>query len=461
MKIASTIQQAREAKSQKQNAVKVNAVNNTTTNGTNNTANNNAAVNQQKTVARTDTVEISKKSLALAKITQSELKVEEATAREKFQYGSKVKKENKRIGANGNAQDARKNVAKGIEQSMRDLSQRVSGLKKKGVNSRGISKVEVNAPSITVSAEKYGSKKRVAGNRKVQDVRENATKKIERSLRELSHLVSGLKKIGVNSREITKVVESANREVNKTISSEIKKAYNDYRTNKIDKQSLHNMLYGTAAKKLDGMTSALKNAFDQRLSSFQDKTSSAKTIEASAQAEDALSGIVADVTKDIEDISIDGDRSLDKMFDKVIDFFNDIDKMINGFADKAEGKGNDEDKGGSLLNFVSILNEMFSGINKAFGKESREETLGHRIGMNAANKETIGQLFNSENGSGAIHRIGDAGEGSGNFNAVSFMSSISNGINDALESYRDIQKAEKEAKEEAQEESKEAVSTLA
>ncbi|MGR3175345.1 MAG: hypothetical protein ACUZ8N_12210, partial [Candidatus Scalindua sp.] len=147
-------------------------------------------------------------------------------------------------------------------------------------------------------------------------------------------------------------------------------------------------------------------------------------------------------------------------FGQMVNFFNNIDKMINGLADKAEGK--DGDKGDSLLDFASRLSDMFTGINKAFGKQSREEILGHRLGMTAANKETIGQLFDNGHGSGAINRIGDAGEGTGNFNAVSFMSSISNGINDALESYKDIQRAEKEAKEEAaNEESKEAVGVLA
>ncbi|MGR3302516.1 MAG: hypothetical protein ACUZ8I_08445, partial [Candidatus Scalindua sp.] len=152
-------------------------------------------------------------------------------------------------------------------------------------------------------------------------------------------------------------------------------------------------------------------------------------------------------------------------FGQLVNLFNNIDKMINAFADEEEGKGNvGKDKGDSLINFADKLNDSFSSINKAFGKESREETLGHRLGMTVANKETIGQLFNSENGNGSgnIHRISDAGEGTGNFNAVSFMSSISSGINDALESYKEVQNAEKEATEEAaKEESKEAVGVLA
>ena len=370
----------------------------------------------------------------------------------------KVGEESKDVKAE-KSHDGRKKAEDAMRQSRRGLYGLAKGLKKHGVNPRGIGRVEVNAPSTTVSAEKYDSKvknwnKRVGANGKAQDERKNATKEIERSLRKLSHLVTGLKKIGVNSREITKVVESTNREVNKAIGKEIKKAYNDYRTNKIDKQSLHNMLYGTAAKKLEGMTSALKKTFDQRLSSVQGKTESTKSIETPAytvaKEEDVLSGIVADVTRDIEVISLDDNRSLDKMFDKVIDFFNDIDKMINGFADKAEGKGSDEDKGGSLLNFVSRLNEMFSGINKAFGRHGNDN-VGHRLGMAQVKKETVRKLFDSGHGNGAINSIGGVGEGSGNFNAISFMSSLSNNINDALDNYKEVQEAEQEAQEESNE----------
>ncbi len=83
MKIASTIHQVRENKSQNQNAVKVGAVNNAASNGTNNNANNNAAV-AQSTVVKTDTVTLSKKSVALASktATKSEPNVEKAFGRQ-------------------------------------------------------------------------------------------------------------------------------------------------------------------------------------------------------------------------------------------------------------------------------------------------------------------------------------------------------------------------------------------
>ena len=82
--------------------------------------------------------------------------------------------------------------------------------------------------------------------------------------RELSHLVKGLKEAGMSKKEVGKIVQTANREANKTIGKEIKQAYKDYRSHKIDKQSFHNTLYGAAVKKLDGIVAALKNVYEQK-----------------------------------------------------------------------------------------------------------------------------------------------------------------------------------------------------
>jgi len=128
--------------------------------------------------------------------------------------------------------------------------------------------------------------------------------------------------------------------------------------------------------------------------------------------------------------------------------------LINGAADEAEGKDKGEDKGESTVKFASRLNDMFSKINKAFGG-NENDNVGHKLGMAQMNKESISQLFDSGHGNGAINRVGDAGEGSGSFNAVSFMSSMSSGVNDALNTYKEVQdkveqqQAKAEAKEEA------------
>ena len=84
-----------------------------------------------------------------------------------------------------------------------------------------------------------------------------------------------------------------------------------------------------------------------------------------------------------------------------------------------------------------------SKVEKAFGRQSDGENFEHRLGVAPVMKETISQSFDN----GAINRIGDAGEGSGNSKAVSSMFSLSNNIRNALESYKNVQNAEKESKE--------------
>ncbi len=428
--------------------------------------------------------------------------------------------------------------------------------------------------------------KKVTAAEKSQDQRKNARQAMRENRQELRKLVKGLKKLGMGSRQVSKIVKNANRKANKVVAKEIKQAYNDVRSHKINKQSFYNKLYGAAVKKLDGLVSALRDAYEQKLASSQSEPVAVKPIEtmdppepvkkadeaedknaeavketanetksdettkpaaetkvtdaddaskanaekgeeaakesANATKSDETSGanketkvtdaddaakanaeksaeaakenanktsekevktengntVKAEKTKETKTAEeggngkalgkgngilgsgakpINGKGNEGNAFGQLVNFFSDIDKMINGFADKAEGKGGD--KGDSLLNFADRLSDMFSGINKAFGRGSNDN-VGHKLGMAQVKKETAGQLFNSDgHGSGAINRIGDAGEGSGNFNAVSFMSSLSNGINEGLESYKDVQKAEKESKEEPTKE--EAVSAVA
>jgi hypothetical protein len=82
-------------------------------------------------------------------------------------------------------------------------------------------------------------------------------------------------------------------------------------------------------------------------------------------------------------------------------------------------------------------------VEKAFNRQPDGEDFVHRLGVALVTKETVSQSLDN----GTINNIGDAGEGSGNSNAVSSMSSLSNNIKNALESYKDVQKAENESKE--------------
>jgi hypothetical protein len=454
MNIASTNLIIRETKEDAM--AKVNAVNNAADNGTDNNTNNHAAV-AQSTVTKTDTVELSQKSVELATTTQSDSTTQIAVTKESFRAAKK---------------DAKRQA-------------------------------------------------------------------MQQSQQELRHLTKGLMNAGVSRDEVKSIMKTANRAVNKTIGKEMRQAYNDLLSNKINQQSFEDKLYGAAVKKLDSIVSALRDALAQkvapnteavketanetksdeathatsetRVTSADDaaKANAEKSAEAAKEAanetsekaekttppglekkEEVPPGMVVKEEKEVEKAEkeegnekakivissgngigkdegifgsgpINANEKADNAFGQLVDFFNGIDKIINGFADKVEGKdSNDKDKGDSLVSFASRLNDMFSGINKAFGRQSdEEENVGHKLGMAQIRKETISKLFDNGHGSGAINRIGDAGEGSGNFNAVSFMSSISNGINDALESYREVQKAEEEAK--AKEEAKEAVGVLA
>ncbi len=75
-------------------------------------------------------------------------------------------------------------------------------------------------------------------------------------------------------------------------------------------------------------------------------------------------------------------------------------------------------------------------VEKAFGRQENEN-VGHRLGVSPVTKETLSQSSGDGHGNEA-NRIDGAGGSSGNVNAVLF--SLSNNINNALESYKDVQK---------------------
>ncbi len=76
-------------------------------------------------------------------------------------------------------------------------------------------------------------------------------------------------------------------------------------------------------------------------------------------------------------------------------------------------------------------------VEKAFGRQENKN-VGHRLGVSPVTKETLSQSSGDGHGNEA-DRIDGAGGGSGNVNAVSLFS-LSNNINNALESYKDVQK---------------------
>ena len=367
-------------------------------------------------------------------------------------------------------------------------------------------KVEEVTPQIAMTKEES-----------IKVVKADVKQSMKDNQEALKSLVKDLKESGMGRNEVKGAVKSANKAANKEISNEIKQAYKDFSNNKINESQLTDKLYGAAVKKLDSIVSALRDALAQKTGSAETKVDDAVTAakanaEKSAEAARAAAnqtsekaekvtppGLAVKAEKEVEKAekeegdekskivintnkgngngigngtgigegilgsgpgSINANEKADNAFGQLVDFFSGIDKIINGFADKAEGKDNSEDKGDSLVRFASRLNDMFSGINKAFGRQSNGGDVGHRLGMTQAYKQTISRLFENGHGSGGgISRISDAGEGSGNLSVGSFMSSMSNGINDALNTYKEVQKKVEEQKA-AKEEAKEAVGAL-
>jgi hypothetical protein len=271
----------------------------------------------------------------------------------------------------------------------------------------------------------------------------------------------------MSESEVGSIIKTANREANKGL-----------RSHKIDIQSFQNKLYEAAAKKLDSIVSVLRDTLAQKVApntvaikeiahetkptDATDAAGTTGTIGTTGETrvtsvDEAYKANVEKSAEAAKESTNETSEKAEKGFSQIVNFFNGIDKMINGLADKAEGKGsNDKDNGQDLVNFVAKLNKMFSGINRAFGK-NEDDNVGHRLGMAQMNKERIDQLFGGDgatNGSGKINFIGDNGDGSGNSNAVRFMSSLSSGINSALDKYKEAQdvlaqKDEKKADEES------------
>jgi len=165
----------------------------------------------------------------------------------------------------------------------------------------------------------------------------------------------------------------------------------------------------------------------------------------------------------------------DRVFGGVVSMFNEIDKMVNGLAKKVEDGGVDDMVAGennSFGGFVKSLNRMFTGVDSAMGNpfmknlknvaQANSATDTYKLGMVQLNKNTLDHLFNGGNtGHGfGINRIGDSGEGSGNFNALRFMSLLSNSINDAFENYKELKEAT-EKKEEKLAKTEDELNTLA
>ena len=118
-----------------------------------------------------------------------------------------------------------------------------------------------------------------------------------------------------------------------------------------------------------------------------------------------------------------------------------------------------EDKSKGFGDFIDGLNKAFApkgnteensflkNLSKMRKTNSASDT--HKVGMAQIKKDNLDHLFNggAEKSGFGINHIGDSGEGSGNFSATKFMSSMSSNINDGLDNYKKVKESAEEKDE--------------
>ena len=192
-----------------------------------------------------------------------------------------------------------------------------------------------------------------------------------------------------------------------------------------------------------------------------EKAEKPEKAEGVSKLEKELRKLLDDIVKQAEKLppglakKDEGPGKAEKVFEKIVGMFNDIDKMVNGLDKEVDHA--DENKG--FGDFVNGLSEMFSNgadvkgnsflknLNKVADEHGASDA--HKVGMEQIKAETLSSLFKggSTNSSFGINRVGDNGEGSGNYSAVNFMSDMSGNVSDGLDSHKDAKEAREAATE--------------
>ncbi len=88
--------------------------------------------------------------------------------------------------------------------------------------------------------------------------------KLNAKTEKLSMVFKGLSKMGVSAKEVSKVVQKANRKMNGKLGNDLKQAYSDYKSKKISGDEFKSRLYEAATKKVQGIAFALKSVYSQK-----------------------------------------------------------------------------------------------------------------------------------------------------------------------------------------------------
>ena len=147
--------------------------------------------------------------------------------------------------------------------SRSDKAERSSKADSKGLrisSSRNDRKVE-HSGRHTSSTEKVNNRDRTSGSKRGGRFDASMLKvKTEK----LSNAFKGLSKMGVSSKEVSKIMKSANRSMNEKLGNDLKQAYSDYKDKKISGDEFKSKLYESAIKKVQGIASALQSNFMQK-----------------------------------------------------------------------------------------------------------------------------------------------------------------------------------------------------
>ena len=143
----------------------------------------------------------------------------------------------------------------------------------------------------------------------------------------------------------------------------------------------------------------------------------------------------------------------EKAFEEIVGMFNDIDRMVNGLDKDEDGADENEDIGKFADGLKGMLDDMGSAKSNSFLRNLNKDSDGngasdaHKEGMEQIHAEKLSSLFKGGNTGSAygINRVGDSGEGSGNFSAVDFMSDMSNNVGEGLDSFKDAKEAREAA----------------
>jgi len=147
--------------------------------------------------------------------------------------------------------------------SRSDKAERSSKADSKGLrisSSRNDRKVE-HSGRHTSSTEKVNNRDRTSGSKR--GGRFDASM-LKAKTEKLSNAFKGLSKMGVSSKEVSKIMKSANRSMNEKLGNDLKQAYSDYKDKKISGDEFKSKLYESAIKKVQGIASALQSNFMQK-----------------------------------------------------------------------------------------------------------------------------------------------------------------------------------------------------